>query len=578
MSLIRDESVGSRPPDPGSARTAADLVRLLRLRKVWCGDPSYEELSRRTGVARSTLADALSRRRTTLPSLELVLATVRACGAGVTEQDRWRQAWRTLQAGSRADLPAPTAPAAEPARPVPAQLPPDVPAFVGREDVLLELDLLADPTGTVPVVVALTGAAGVGKTALAVRWGHTDPARWPDGQLFVRLRGHDPAARPVPPAEALDGMLRALDVPGDRIPADTEQRAALCRSALAGRRMLLVLDDATSSEQVRLLLPGSPGCFTVVSSRRRLDGLVARDGARPLALDALTRAAAVELTARLLGPDRVRAELAAATRLVELCDRLPLALRIAAARVAAADRPLRVEVEDLAGEQTGLSALSVEDGDTAVRAALALSYRALPRPAAETFRLLGVALGDEVTVPAAAALTGRTRAQVAPLLESLEAAHLVHRPAPGRYRMHDLVRLYAREQATGASAGAAVDRLLDWYAHAAYLGNRVLNPLRTVAVRAPDPVPAEPAEHADDAAALAWFDTERDTLAAALQTAAATGRDAVVFHLADGQLSAFQRRHRMGDWIAAYRLAVEPARRLPAQRVPPGEQPRRGPA
>ena len=308
-------------------------------------------------------------------------------------------------------------------RPVPAQLPADVAAFTGRDVELAELDLLLtgaagsaetlaavgrpaiSDAAAVPIMV-LAGTAGVGKTALAVRWARRAAAAFPDGQLYVNLRGYDPGA-PVAPADALAGFLRALGLAGEDIPAGEDERAAAYRSLLDGRRMLVVLDNAASVEQARPLLPGSPSCLVVVTSRDSLAGLVARHGARRLALDMLPAADAIGLLRTLIG-DRVDAEPDAAAELAAQCARLPLALRVAAELAAASpDSRLAELAGELAGEQRRLDLLDAGgDERTAVRGVFSWSYRHLPAAAARAFRLIGLHPGPDLDAYAVAALTG----------------------------------------------------------------------------------------------------------------------------------------------------------------------------
>lgn len=321
---------------------ARDLDGLRRS----CG-LSYRELARRTGCPRSTLNDALRGRR--FPRLSTVLAIVRACASDTSpDETQWRQRWvaaeraRSCGAGGFE--------AGEPARRTPAELPHAAAGFVGRAAELDRLDALLDATPADPaalLVVSIDGAAGVGKTALAVRWGQRVAHRFPGGQLFVNLRGHHPRLRPLRPGQALEQLLRALGV--TRVPAGPDERSRAFRSALAGRRVLVVLDDAATAGQVRPLLPGDPSCAVVVTSRERLDGLTALDGARRIDLNVLCGAEARDVLARALSEQRIEREPAAAAELAALCANLPLALRIAAAHLAAhADRPIGALVAELA--------------------------------------------------------------------------------------------------------------------------------------------------------------------------------------------------------------------------------------
>ncbi|OLB79900.1 MAG: hypothetical protein AUI14_08995 [Actinobacteria bacterium 13_2_20CM_2_71_6] len=330
---------------------------------------------------------------------------------------------------------------------VPAQLPADVPDFTGRTDALKELDNLLTGGSRAVVVSALAGTGGVGKTALAVHWAHGVRDRFPDGQLYVNLRGYssDP---PVPAGHVLTRFLRALGVAGEQVPADGEEAAGMYRSLLAGKRILVVLDNARTADQVRPLLPGSPTCRVVITSRDRLDGLVARDGVRRLTLGVLPPDEALTLLGTLLGPERVDAEYDAAVRLGRLCGYLPLALRIAAAlSTAQPGRSLARFVADLDGPGR-LDALAVErDPQAAVRAAFDLSYDALEAESQRLFGCVGLVPGPDFTVPVAAALLDGTEERAERLLDRLVGAHLVEEYVPGRFALHDLLRQYAAERA-----------------------------------------------------------------------------------------------------------------------------------
>jgi len=362
----------------------------------------------------------------------------------------------------------------------PAQLPADVPGFTGRGRYVERLDLLLRGTdahgGTAVPIAAIHGTAGVGKTALAVHWAHRIRHRFSDGQLYANLRGYanDP---PVPPREALAWFLTALGVPSALVPSTVEEASALYRSLLASRRVLVLLDNARNAEQVRPLLPGSPGCLAVVTSRERLDGLVARDGAVPLQLHVPSRDEAQELLERLCGAERVRAEPELAAELVDLCSQLPLALRIAAANLLA--RPhtsIGFYVERLRADRLG--ALNVVGEQQAgVKAAFDLSYLGLPEHARRLFRLLGLAPGPDLTAAAAGALAGLEPSAAAEILDRLAAAHLVDEHQPGRYALHDLIRQYASQKVateeSDADRRAALDRL-----HVHYL-DHALSPRRS---------------------------------------------------------------------------------------------------
>ncbi|MBB4752778.1 AfsR/SARP family transcriptional regulator [Actinoplanes lobatus] len=434
-------------------------------------------------------------------------------------------------------------PAAVTVRPVPAQLPADVPAFTGRAAELAELDR----TGT-PPVVCLTGTPGAGKTALAVHWAHRARDRFPDGQLYVNLRGFDPEL-PVTPLEALGTLLAAVLPHGRAAPAGLDERAAQYRTELACRRMLVVLDNAATVEQVRHLLPGAPTCAVLVTSRDSLAGLVSVHGAHRIALDVLPAPDAAALLRELVG-DRVGREPDAAATLVEQCARLPLALRIAAEL--AASRPgatLRALTTELAGQRR-LDLLS-DGGDprAAVRAVFSWSLRHLPAAAVDLFALLGLHPGPWIDALAAAALSGRPVGETLPVLTR---AHLIHRVADDRYGLHDLLRAYAAERA--ADGPAALARLYDHYLGAASAAMQVLYPGEAgrrppVTERGPLPDIAAP-ETARD-----WLHTELPNLTAVAVHAAAHGAPAVTVRLA-----AILYRYLDGDQHSAAVVVFETAR------------------
>ena len=441
---------------------------------------------------------------------------------------------------------------------VPAQLPAAVPGFTGRAGDLDRLDALLAGERAVAV---LAGPAGVGKTALAVHWGHRVRDRFTDGQLYVNLRGNAPTA-PVGPAEALAGFLPELGLPTNQVPADPDRAAGLFRTMLAGRRMLVVLDDARSADQVRPLLPGGPGSVVLVTSRYGLGGLVARDGAAHLTLDVLGADEAAALLRGMLGDARVDAEPTATGELTRLCGHLPLALRIAAANLTLhPDQTVAEHVAELAADDR-LGRLTVDgDDELAVRVAFDLSYAALPPDAARLFRLLGLVPGPDFGAGLAGALAGSPAAATLALLAD---ASLLTRTGAGRYAFHDLIRLYAAERVaaveTAAERNAATDRLLDWYLAGADAGARTLYPNRP---RLPVPVPPWPAFDAD-ADALGWLDSERAGLAAA--AALAAGRPAtrpIAWMLADSLRGYFWLRMCAVEWLAAAEAGLAAARSAP---------------
>ncbi|HJU01265.1 MAG TPA: tetratricopeptide repeat protein [Actinomycetes bacterium] len=517
---------------------------------------TQQELADRSGVSVRGLgkieAGRISRPR---PTTVRLLAD--ALGLSGTERDRFCAAGSEPARGTTGE---PTL------RPAPAQLPPDVTGFTGRADQLGELDRLLDQRDEQPtavVITAIAGTAGVGKTALAVRWAHRTRDRFPDGQLYVNLRGYA-STSPLRPIEALAQFLHALGVAAEEVPADEAEAAAMYRTLLADKRLLVVLDNARHADQVRPLLPASPGCLVLVSSRDRLLGLVARDGARRLTLDVLSPTEARELLARILGPDRVAAETAATAELARMCGRLPLALRIAAANLL--DQPSR-GIADYITELTEtnrLAGLAVDDDPEAgVRAAFDTSYAVLDPDGRRLFRLLGLVPGPEVTAAAAAALAAVPLRRAAQLLERLAGAHLVEPHAPGRFGFHDLLRLYARQRTEAEDSEperrAALGRLLDWYLHTADGATQLLYP---TVVRLPlPPTPSQlplPA-FSDRAQALAWLDAERPNLVAAVQHAAEHGPRPSAWRLADTLHGYLWQGMYVVDWSAVAGAALAAA-------------------
>ncbi|WP_221349898.1 AfsR/SARP family transcriptional regulator [Streptomyces beigongshangae] len=446
----------------------------------------------------------------------------------------------------------------------PRSLPHGLPDFTGRGTELSRLLSLAtaDAAGHRAVrIVVVDGMAGSGKTALAVHAAHRLTERYPDGQVFLDLHGFSPHGAPVGPREALGTLLRTVDVPEDRIPVGLADRESLWRVLTSGRRMLLFFDNAASSDQVRPLIPSAPGCLVLVTSRPRLAEL---DGAATLPLPPLPPAEGLALLRRLLGERRVTAEEEAAGELVALCGRLPLALRIVAARLA--NRPhwtLGYLAGRLREDATRLDELVVEH--RSVRTALGLSYAAVPRRHQDLFRLLGAHPGADFDGHAAAALTGFSPQTAESLLEDLLDARLLVQHTPGRYAFHSLVRALARESAARDphAARRARHRLLDFYLEAADEAARLVQPrrerLRPAVLRHP---PRTTPPLGDAAQALAWFETEQSNLRAALAWAADHGFDVHVVHLSLALTRFLHVRGRAEEESAAHRGAVAAARRL----------------
>jgi transcriptional regulator with XRE-family HTH domain len=331
---------------------------------------------------------------------------------------------------------------------VPRLLPALIPAFVGRANEMGTLSRMLDATGATTLVTAITGIAGAGKTALAVHWAHQVAGEFPDGQLFVNLSGFGPSGTPLPPADAARVLLDALRVPPDRLPETVEAQLGLYRSLLAGKRMLIVLDNARNAAQVRPLLPGSPSCRVIVTSRDQLCGLTAIEAARPLTVNALARAEARQLLVRRLGSGRLAADRHATDQIIRSCAGLPLALCIVAARAELRpDLPLARIARDLAGRRTLDAFTDMADPAADIRASFTWSYRNLDGDAARTFRLAGLHPGTDLEPQAVATLTGVTPELAGHTLDVLARVNLIQAAGQDLYTMNSLLRAYAREQA-----------------------------------------------------------------------------------------------------------------------------------
>ncbi|GIH03515.1 SARP family transcriptional regulator [Rhizocola hellebori] len=435
---------------------------------------------------------------------------------------------------------------AKSAAPLPRELPAAVPGFNGRQAMLKELDSLLQ--GGNAAIIA--GLAGVGKTALAVHWAHRVAESFPDGQLYLDLRGYSETA-PMKPLHALTTLLGKLGVQAVGVPTDINAAAALFRSLVSGRRMLLLLDDARSAEQIRPLLPGSQTCFVVVTSRDRLSGLVAREGVRRLTLEVLTEPESLQLLADMLGSVRVTREPQAAKDLAGLCGRLPLALRIAAARLA--DNPHQTLGDEVAEmrAKTSIAGLTLT-GEPGVSAAFDLSYQALPETAKLVFRQLGLINLPDYTADSASSLAAISKAEAASALESLAAAHLLTQHRPGRFTMHDLLWQYAKSRSGDPAEG--LKRLFDAYlatvpgAVGELYPDFVRLPYRPDSVTAPQN-------------ALGWFDAERANLTTLILHAARNGPHDAAWLLADCMLPYLDQRHIASDRMNSARAAVAAARR-----------------
>jgi hypothetical protein len=538
------QNVQEHGPDPRRAADLAEFIAALDELRLWAGAPSYRSLARKVGpllrsrqaVSQSTIGDVFQPGRKRL-NLDLVVAIVRALGADEATVARWRTACVAAQAGAKNG--GPTG--------VFRQLPRVPPLFTGRERELGEILALAAATtgpasraylgafaagcteGGAVAVCAIEGMGGAGKTYLALQAAHrlVRAGKFADVQLYVDLRGFDAERSPAAPADVLDGLLRTLGVPVPHIPDGLGERAAMFRDRLHGKDALILLDNAAHEDQVRDLIPSSPSCLVLITSRRSLAGL---DGAALLALDAFAVDDAVDLLAAVAGPARVAAEPAAAARVAALCGGLPLAVALAGARLRT--RPAW-RLTDLAEHlrSGGLDAVSA--GGRALRPVLDLSYAGLPEPARTMFRALGLHTGDDFAPQTAAALAGTDPATAHHLLERLQDEHLVRQRSFGRYSLHGLLRAHARElaHAQPREAEAAVGRLLAFCLHSAHRARALVDPRARPLDLEPPGGDCHPMEFADRDQALRWWEQETPGLLAAARLAADRGRHTAAWQL-----------------------------------------------
>jgi tetratricopeptide (TPR) repeat protein len=453
---------------------------------------------------------------------------------------------------------------------VPRQLPADISGlFVGRSSELIALSKLLDTAADDGVAVAISaigGTAGVGKSALAIRWAHLNSERFPDGQLYANLRGFDPSGEPLAPAAVIRGFLDGLGVSPDKIPSGIEAQAALYRTLLAGKRLLLVLDNARNADHVRPLLPGSPTCKVLITSRDNLVGLVPQ-GTRLITLDMLDPSAATDLLARAIGAHRTDEEPAAVADIIEYSGRLPLALAVVAAR--AAERPafeLRLLADALRDSWARLDALETGDSSTSIRSVFSWSYGILSDDAASMFRLLGLAPGADISPHAAASMAGFDLAQARTALNELARAHMLDEITPGRYSFHDLLRAYAVEVAerdtTAGQRAEAHERLLDYYLHTAFQAERRLYPQRDAITLEPPAARVTLLDFMDYPKAMDWFHQEHANLRDAVHQASDLRRDNHVWQLAWCMSTFLDRQVRWSDYCTTQQAALEAALRL----------------
>ncbi|USX53763.1 tetratricopeptide repeat protein [Lentzea sp. HUAS12] len=472
----------------------AAAVRRFRLR----AGLTQEALAERSGVSVSTIRGVETGKRSN-PQLTSVRQLAKALGLRPQEQEE------LLTSAGAGQGP--------PVR-VPRQLPQEVPGFVGRADLLRGLDATLEDPGAA-VVTVLSGTAGVGKTTLALHWAHRVADRFSDGQLYVDLRGFDPAGAVMAPGEALRMFLEALGVPPGAVPDELEAQTAMYRTLVAGRAMLLVLDNARDGAQVRPLLPGTPSSLVLVTSRSDLTGLIATTSARGLPLGLLSGDEAHSLLADRLGGARVGAEPAAVAEIIDRCAGLPLALAVVAARAAHTSFSLTAYAEEL--REGSLDGFDSGDEAADLRTIYTCSYQALSPAAARMFRLLGLHPATEIGLTAAASVAAEPIPMARRALQELVRAHMLIERTPGRFAFHDLLRVYAAEQVLPDERHDALHRLL---VHYRYNAARVRALVRSMPMPAEELPPGVVAvEHADNDAAMAWLATETPVLLANARSA-----------------------------------------------------------
>ncbi|MFD0634486.1 tetratricopeptide repeat protein [Catenulispora yoronensis] len=496
-------------------------------------------------ISHTTLREAFQTRRRRLDA-DLVVAVVRALGADRAEADRWRAAClrihRDAKTGGRAG--------------VLRRLPGDLATFTGRDrDLALLLEAAEQGTGPL-IVTAIEGMAGVGKTQLAVHAAHrlVRSGHYTDLQLFTNLRGFDADYEPADPATVLDIFLRELGVPAAQIPATLEERAAMFRDRMHGRRALVLLDNAADEDQVRPLLPGSDRCLVLITSRRSLAGL---DGARPHRLDVFTPQEALALLSRVIGAQRVQAEAPAARAVVDAVGCLPLAVALLAARLRShPERPLADMVRRLEAEPL----IGVRGRGPALRPVFDLSFQALPEGAQDALGAIGVHPGRDYTAAAIAALVGSTVEQAEEELERLQDEHLVRETSPRRYDVHDLVRDYAAEVAADLlpDRGEAFGRLVAWYLQTAVNAAKELNTFLLPEIA--DVPGLHPLEFDARDAAIAWYDAETVNLRAIHQAVVAAGLFDACWQLPVALRDFMHLRYRPEDNFSFHRRAADALR------------------
>jgi tetratricopeptide (TPR) repeat protein len=542
------------------------------LREVWvaAGQPAYRQISRDLETrgrfySKSTIGDVL--RGTRLPKPAMLCDLVGYLHGDVNElSDRLKLLMSPVSAGGKAEPPGPNGFAVA----GPRQLPNYVVDFTGRLAQLAQLDHIfaggvhghAEQAPSGPTVAAIIGSGGIGKTTLALHWAQRNVGRFPDGQLYVDLQGFGPEP-PMRPAAAMRRFLTALGVDPRTIPPDPDAQAALYRSMLADKHILLVLDNASDSDQVLPLLSGGQGSVVLITSRMRLGTLAVR-GARPVAVGVFGDDEARQFLANRLGRAQLAGEPDAVDALLAQCAGLPLALSIVAARAAIQSHlPLSAFAEELHDVTTRLDALNVSELDGDLRRVFSWSYQVLTNEAAHAFRVLSLAPGADISLPAAAALLDLSPCAARPLLRILVAAHLVQEHASDRYSMHDLVRLFAAERLhdteTTEERCRAMHRMCHWYLRMADGADRVLAPYRTHVL--PDnPSTDYHADFGGHEQAMRWYETEHANLVAITRLAACSHPD-FAWQLSNAVFGYYRTSQYWREWLEMQRVGLVAARR-----------------
>ncbi|HTJ66145.1 MAG TPA: tetratricopeptide repeat protein [Actinospica sp.] len=545
-------------PDPDRVVDLAEFIHELGRLRLWAGGPSFRLLAKRVGplmrppqtVAHTTIGEVFQPHRRRL-DLDLVSAIVRALGVPEPDVARWRAACVRVHASAKTSS---TVGAFR-------QLPPDLATFTGRRteiDRLMETATARSAASPSVLISVIEGMGGVGKTQLAVHTAHRliQAGRYADIQLYMNLRGFDPDRPPADPAAVLDAFLRQLGVAAQHVPETLDERAAMFRDRMHGKHALVLLDNAADANQVRDLIPSSPSCLVLVTSRRSLAAL---DNSVITMLDVLEPGESVQLLARIAGPERVAAEPDAARQIADLCGGLPLAVSLAAARLRS--RPawqLRDLVDRLAkgiGEMT--------TGGRDVTAVFALSYEGLPDAARRVFRLLGIDPGPDATTRSVAALAGIDVAEAGKILELLQDEHLIEQTASGRFEMHDLLRAYAartcRATDSDAEQQASITRYLSWYLHAANAAMDMYSPGRPRPETSPAPPAVAAPVIADVEGARAWLAAERANLLSATRHAATSGRPGHAWRFTQTLRGFYAMNGYHADWVESCRYGLAAA-------------------